>query len=130
MNSLRFLAFLCLVTTGWTYESIPAIWHHDLSSTVLSDYTSGEYPIVSWISTGLLGKNASIKHMQEVKVSAFGKSFSGSIKDKNNKLAEIFTVTLYEMDDPRRMRATYEHIVYNGGKEDLRFSGSTILMRP
>ncbi|HEY5792458.1 MAG TPA: hypothetical protein VIS74_04115 [Chthoniobacterales bacterium] len=127
---MRLLIFLGIVTAGWGYESIPAIWRQELHSTVLSDYLPGEYFIISSIYTGRLGKDASIRHMQEVKVTAFGKSFSATLKDKNDRLAEIFTVTLFEMHDPQRMRANYEHIVYNEGEEYLKFSGSTILVRP
>lgn len=112
------------------FESLPAVWRHDLSSTVLNGYRPGEYYIVSHIYTGRLGFDAVQRHGLELKVAEFDRPFSKTLKSYNGEIAESFEVTLHEMPDPKEMRADYDSIVYKNGKQFLRFSGSTILRRP
>lgn len=119
-----------MLSSVQAFESLPAIWRHDLSSTKLTGYSAEEFYIVSHIFTGRMGLDAVQQHGLELKVTGFGKAFSTTSKAMDGKLAERFEVTLHETPNPRQIRADYESLVYKNGKPFLRFSGSTLLQRP
>ena len=125
--ALALIAFLASYT--YSLESIPAKWHHELSSTSLVGYKKGEHLIISFIHTGTLGKDAVVKHSLEVKVSAWAKPSTQVLELKDGKTRETLTVTLYEMTTPKEMKADFEHIVFENGVVVLKFCGTTVLTR-
>jgi hypothetical protein len=125
------LTFLALTAfTAFGLESIPAHWHHGLSSTYLTNYRKGEHLIISDIWTGTLTIDAVVKHSLQVKVLAWDKPFTTVSESTDKHQKEVLTVTLRETDNPKEMKADFDHIVYEDGAVSLRFSGITILARP
>jgi len=96
---------------------------------------ASELRIHSGIYAGVLGHNASQRFAQEVRVQAWGKPFTVTsrvyqrpdLERDGTTYKEVFTVTLYETEDPKEMRAEFEHIVYRNEKIYLRFAGITIV---
>lgn len=123
-------AALVISLTGPVHalKAVPAKWQHYLLSTYLTDYKKGEHLIISSIFTGH-GKDASVRHSLEVKVTSWGKPFTETYESEDKKSKEVFTVTLVETDNPKEMKAEFEHSVYENGELKLRFSGVTILAR-
>jgi hypothetical protein len=108
---------------------IPAIWHHGLNSSRLVDYKEGEHLVISDIWTGSLGSDAVVRHSLEVKVSAWDKPFSKSVESEDKQRKETLTVTLHRTNNPREMKAEFEHTVYEAKRVVLKFSGITLLVR-
>src|SRR3954454_14165667 len=71
MMKIFLTALLLIATTTFGVESIPARWHHGLSSTYLTEYAKGEHLVISDIWTGTLGSDAVVKHSLEVKIAAW-----------------------------------------------------------
>ncbi|MDO8660262.1 MAG: hypothetical protein Q7K43_00075 [Candidatus Woesearchaeota archaeon] len=129
-NIILLLAVIMLVNkTSYSQKSIPAKWHHGLSSTYLIDYKKGEHLIMSSIYTGTLSKDAVQKYGLDVKVTSWGKPFTTAFESKVEKTQETLTVTLYETDNPKEMKAEFEDVVVENGIVILRFCGTTILTR-
>lgn len=126
---LAILISMVAATTASSLESIPARWHHDLSSTYLTDYRNGEHLIISNIWTGTLGHDAVVKYSLEVKVSAWDKPFIATNESADRQHKEVLNVTLHETNNPKEMEAEFEHTVYEDGQTYLKFSGVTILAR-
>ena len=110
-------------------KSIPAKWHHDLNSTVLVGYKKGEHLIISSIYTGTPTKDAVIKYYRQIKITSWDKPYTETFESNDKKIKEVLTVTLYETNNPREMKAEFEHLVVENGVITLKFSGITILTR-
>jgi len=131
MKKLWAFVFLlaCSYVSADDYASIPAIWHHDIASTVLKGYKPGEHFIISTITKGMPGINAEAGHMVELKVSAWGKPFTETIESPDRTEKDVFAVTLFETSNPKEMKADFNHTVYKANKMFLKFSGTTVLVR-
>jgi hypothetical protein len=110
------------------YESISALWQQSISATRLAGYKASERLIISNIWTGMLGRDAIVKHSLRVKVDTWAKRFTIEyVSDKRHR--ETLAVTLYKTTNPREMSAHFEHVVYEDGAVKLRFCGITRLQR-
>jgi len=122
---------LCLVALSPAYalKSIPAKWQHDLESTYLKDFAKGEHLVLSSIRTDTPGVDTVTKYHLKVKVTEWGKPFTKSYESSEQNYKEVLTVTLYESDNKKEMKAEYDHVVYENNEVKLRFSGVTVLVR-
>ncbi len=123
------LMLACSSVIADDYMSVSAIWHHNLASTVLKGYKTGEHFIISSIMKGEPGVNAESRNMVELKVTAWGKPFTETIESPDQTEKDVFTVTLFETSDPKEMKADFDHTVYKDKKIFLRFRGTTMLVR-
>lgn len=111
------------------HESVPALWQQSLSATRLTGYKDSERLIVSNIWTGMLGRDAVVKHTLRVKVDTWAKRFTTVYVSPDKKNKESLSVTLYKTTNSREMSAHFEHIVYEKGEIKLRFCGITRMNR-
>jgi hypothetical protein len=129
MKNILTLLFLT-AATAFGLESIPALWHHGLNSTYLTDYHKGEHLIISDIWTGTPAIDAVIKHSLQVKVSGWDRAYTENSESDDKHHKETLTVTLHETKNPKEMKADFDHTVYEDDHVVLRFSGVTVLARP
>jgi len=108
---------------------MPAIYHQELKSTCIAGARKGQQIIESEINTGVTGINLTTKYLSEASVDVFNKVVTTSHMSPDGKNGDTFTVTLHRSDNPQRMSADFEHIIYEGGNITLKFSGTTILGR-
>lgn len=128
--------FTIVLSTGWMtaqdhdeYESVSGLWQHSLSATRLAGYKNNERLIVSNIWTGVLGRDAMVKHSLKVKVDTWARKFATTYVSPDKKNKETLSVTLYKTTNSQEMSAYFEHIVYEKGQVKLRFCGVTRLTR-
>ncbi|EDY15761.1 hypothetical protein CfE428DRAFT_6714 [Chthoniobacter flavus Ellin428] len=110
-----------------------AIWSQGIFSNRLADDKTTELWIYSFIYTGTLGDDASIRFEQKIKVPISGKPFTvvspvyqRKDEPQGAKYKETLTVTLRKTNNPDELRAEYEHIVYRNKKIFLRFAGTLV----
>jgi len=121
------LLIAILSTTISAQEYVSPIWQQDLMWTRLVGDSSGSYRIRSDINTGIVGKDATVRHSIEVKIDSWNKPFR--VTDKSAAGRETLVITLRKTSNPKEMDATFEHVVYAGQRIMLKFAGVTRLVR-
>ena len=127
------LAVATIVLTGVTHASgqqfVRGKYRHELSCTRLVGDSDGHYHILSQVlSPDPTSPPVGFASLG-VETMSWDKAFTATWESVDKKWKNTFIVSLHETDNPREMRADFDHEVLENGVVIVRFSGTTILPR-
>jgi hypothetical protein len=107
----------------------PATYRHELSCTRLVGDSDGHYQVVSQVLSPAPKPPPVGFAAMGADVTSWDKEFTTTWESADKKWKNTFIITLHQTENPREMRADFDHAVLENGVVVVRFSGTTILPR-
>jgi hypothetical protein len=104
------------------FESLPAIWAHELSVTRFVGYAPGEYCVESMIRDA-----TAVRYMVLIKVAKLGVPYVTEQLSPDGTELETLEMKLTAGSSPDELVAEFTHTLSKNNIEVLRFSGVTML---